>query len=207
MGNLSTLFDQNKDWADDIREQQPGFFEESAKGQSPNYLWVGCADSRVPPTQLTGLGPGDLFVHRNIANVISHSDINAQSVLQYAVSVLKVKHVVICGHYGCGGVQAASEDQDLGLIDNWLANIKEVYKEHKDEIENSNSETDRLKRFCELNVLAQVQSTCHSPFVQQAWDHGQELSVHGLIYDLKTGLLNDLDICVSSAEEAEHLQS
>ena len=207
MKKLPELFDQNQAWADNITEQQPDFFEESAKGQSPNYLWVGCADSRVPPTQLTGLGPGDLFVHRNIANVISHSDLNSQSVVQYAVSVLKVKHVVICGHYGCGGVQAAYEDQELGLIDNWLAEIQNVYRKHKNEIENHSSGAEKLKRFCELNVLAQVQNTCHSPFVQQAWAAGQELSVHGLIYDLETGLLNDLDICVSSAEEAANLQS
>jgi carbonic anhydrase len=207
MKKLPELFDQNQAWADNITEQQPDFFEESAKGQSPNYLWVGCADSRVPPTQLTGLGPGDLFVHRNIANVISHSDLNSQSVVQYAVSVLKVKHVVICGHYGCGGVQAAYEDQELGLIDNWLAEIQDVYRKHKNEIENHSSGAEKLKRFCELNVLAQVQNTCHSPFVQQAWAAGQELSVHGLIYDLETGLLNDLDICVSSAEEAANLQS
>jgi len=207
MSKLPELFDQNKQWAEEIKKRQPDFFEESAKGQSPNYLWIGCADSRVPPTQLTGLGPGDLFVHRNIANVISHSDINSQSVLQYAVSVLKVNHVVICGHYGCGGVQAAYEDQNLGLIDNWLADIKDVYRKHKNEIEKSPSEEDKLKRFCELNVLAQVQNTCHSPFVQQAWAEGQELSVHGLIYDLKTGLLNDLDISATSAEEAADLQS
>ncbi|WP_445666101.1 carbonate dehydratase [Fodinibius sp. AD559] len=205
MGNLSTLFDQNQEWSDNIKEQQPNFFEESAKGQSPNYLWIGCADSRVPPAQLMGLGPGDLFVHRNIANVISHSDINSQSVIQYAVSVLKVKHVVICGHYGCGGVQAAYEDQNLGLIDNWLAEIQDVYRKHKNEIENNSSEEDKLKQFCELNVLAQVQNICHSPFVRQAWEEGQDLSVHGLIYDLKTGLLNDLDICASSAKEADNL--
>ena len=207
MSKLPELFDQNKQWAEEIKKRQPNFFEDSAKGQSPNYLWIGCADSRVPPTQLTKLGPGDLFVHRNIANVISHSDINSRSVLQYAVSVLKVNHVVICGHYGCGGVKAAYEDQNLGLIDNWLAGIKDVYRNHKNEIEKVGSEEDKLKRFCELNVLAQVQNTCHSPFVQQAWAEGQELSVHGLIYDLETGLLNDLDISVTSAEEAADLQS
>ncbi|PAU93871.1 carbonate dehydratase [Aliifodinibius salipaludis] len=205
MKNLSKLFKQNKQWAEKITNQQPDFFEESAKGQSPNYLWIGCSDSRVPPTQLTGLGPGDLFVHRNIANVISHSDVNSQSVIQYAVSVLKVEHVVICGHYGCGGVQAAYEDPDLGLIDNWLADIQDVYRKHKNEIGNIGSEEEKLNRFCELNVLAQVQNTCHSPFVQQAWEERQELTVHGLIYDLKTGLLNDLDIHITSPEEAEDL--
>lgn len=205
MGKLSTLFDQNQEWADNIKEQQRDFFEESAKGQSPNYLWIGCSDSRVPPAQLTGLGPGDLFVHRNIANVISHSDVNSQSVIQYAVSVLKVEHVVICGHYGCGGVQAAYEDPNLGLIDNWLADIQDVYRKHKNEIENIVSKEEKLKRFCELNVLAQVQNTCHSPFVQQAWKEGQELTIHGLIYDLKTGLLNDLDIRIDSAKEADNL--
>ncbi len=205
MGNLSSLFEQNQEWADNIKEQQPDFFEESAKGQSPNYLWIGCSDSRVPPTQLAELAPGDLFVHRNIANVISHSDINSQSVLQYAVSVLKVKHVVICGHYGCGGVKAAYENQNLGLIDNWLANIRDVYRDYKNKIENHSSEEEKLNQFCELNVLAQVRNTCHSPFVQQAWAAGQDLSIHGLIYDLQTGLLNDLDICVTSAKEASDL--
>ncbi|MDZ7660309.1 carbonic anhydrase [Fodinibius sp.] len=207
MGKLSTVFDQNQKWADNIKEKQPDFFKESAKGQSPNYLWIGCADSRVPPAQLTGLGPGDLFVHRNIANVVPHSDINIQSVVQYAVSVLKVRHVVVCGHYGCGGVTAAYEDNNLGLIDNWLANIEDVYRTHQDEIEGRPSEEEKLNRFCELNVREQVKKMCHSPFVQQAWKQGQALSVHGLIYDLETGLLNDLDIRIDSAEEAANLES
>ncbi|WP_440998950.1 carbonic anhydrase [Fodinibius sp. SL11] len=207
MSNLLQLFENNEKWADNIRQQQPDFFEESAKGQSPSILWIGCSDSRVPPVQLTELGPGDLFVHRNIANVIHHSDINSQSVIQYAVSVLKVKHVVVCGHYGCGGVTAAYEDQTLGLIDNWLANIEDVYHTHQNEIEAQATKEKKLNRFCELNVREQVKNICHSPFVQQAWDQGQELNVHGLIYDLETGLLNDLDIHITSAKEASDLQS
>jgi carbonic anhydrase len=198
MNKLSELFDNNEKWANDIKQQQPEFFEESAKGQSPEILWIGCSDSRVPPAQLTDLGPGDLFVHRNIANVIPHSDINSQSVIQYAVSVLKVKHVVICGHYGCGGVTAAYEDESLGLIDNWLSNIEDVYRKHKDEIESQGSEEEKLSRFCELNVKEQVRNMSHSPFVKQAWQQGQDLTIHGLIYDLKSGLLKDLDISVSS---------
>lgn len=205
MSNLSDVFENNQQWADNIKQQQPDFFKESAKGQSPDILWIGCSDSRVPPAQLTQLGPGDLFVHRNIANVIPHSDINSQSVIQYAVSVLKVKHVVICGHYGCGGVTAAYEDQNLGLIDNWLSNIEDVYRTHKDEIEAQSSEEEKLSRFCELNVREQVKNMCHSPFVKKAWKEGQDLTVHGLIYDLKSGLLNDLDIEINSVDEASNL--
>lgn len=205
MSNLSQLFGNNEQWANNITQQQPDFFEESAKGQSPEILWISCSDSRVPPAQLTKLGPGDLFVHRNIANVIHHSDINSQSVIQYAVSVLKVRHVVICGHYGCGGVTAAYEDDNLGLIDNWLANIEDVYRTHQDEIESKSSREEKINRFCELNVREQVRNMCHSPFVKQAWNDGQNLTVHGLIYDLKSGLLNDLDINVNSLEEAAAL--
>ncbi|MEL7834556.1 carbonic anhydrase [Fodinibius sp. Rm-B-1B1-1] len=205
MENLSQVFENNQQWADNIKQQQPDFFKESAKGQSPDILWIGCSDSRVPPAQLTELGPGDLFVHRNIANVIPHSDINSQSVIQYAVSVLKVRHVVICGHYGCGGVTAAYEDDNLGLIDNWLANIEDVYRTHQDEIEGRASEEEKLNRFCELNVQEQVKNMSHSPFVKQAWEAGQDLTVHGLIYDLKSGLLNDLDIKINSIEEAANL--
>lgn len=205
MSNLSELFENNEQWAENITQQQPDFFEESAKGQSPDILWISCSDSRVPPEQLTKLGPGDLFVHRNIANVVPHSDLNIQSVIQYAVSVLKVRHVVICGHYGCGGVTAAYEDDNLGLIDNWLANIEEVYRTHQDEIENQSSQEEKINRFCELNVREQVRNMCHSPFVKKAWKGGQELTVHGLIYDLKSGLLNDLDIKVNSLQEAAAL--
>lgn len=201
MSNLSELFENNQQWADNIKRHQPDFFEESAKGQSPDILWIGCSDSRVPAAQLTGLGPGDIFVHRNIANVIHHSDVNSQSVIQYAVSVLKVKHVVVCGHYGCGGVTAAYEDENMGLIDNWLSNIEDVYRKHEDDIESQATKEEKLSRFCELNVREQVRNICYSPFVQQAWDNGQPLTIHGLIYDLETGLLKDLDINISSAAE------
>lgn len=205
MNKLSELFDNNRQWAEEIQKHKSDFFEESAKGQTPHILWIGCSDSRVPPAQITELGPGDLFVHRNIANVVHHSDINSQSVIQYAVSVLKVKHVVICGHYGCGGVTAAYEDNNLGLIDNWLSNVEDVYRTHQDEIEEQQTEEKKLDRFCELNVREQVKNICHSPFVKQAWQRGQNLSVHGLIYDLKSGLLSDLDIEINSKEEAANL--
>ena len=205
MENLSQILENNRQWADKITDQRSDFFKESAKGQSPDILWIGCSDSRVPPAQLTRLGPGDLFVHRNIANVMPHSDINSQSVVQYAVSVLKVRHVVICGHYGCGGVTAAYEDQNLGLIDNWLSNIEDVYRIHQGEIEAQTSKEEKLNRFCELNVREQVKNICHSPFLKQAWQQSQKLTVHGLIYDLKSGLLNDLDIKINSPKEAANL--
>lgn len=201
MNNLPDLFESNREWVKKIRTQHPDFFKELAQGQEPEYLWIGCSDSRVPATQAVDLGPGDMFVHRNVANVVLHSDLNIQSVIQYAVEALKVKHVIVCGHYGCGGVTAAYENQSMGLIDNWLQNIKDVIDQNRNKIEDIDSKEDKVNRLCEINVHAQVMNVCRSPFVQQAWENGQELSVHGLIYDLKTGLLNDLDLCISSKKE------
>lgn len=201
MNKLSELFKNNKQWVENIRKEHPDFFKELAQGQEPEYLWIGCSDSRVPATQVADLGPGDMFVHRNVANVVLHSDLNIQSVIQYAVEALKVKHIIICGHYGCGGVTAAYENQSMGLIDNWLQNIKDVIDKNRRELEGLESQEEKVNQLCEINVHAQVMNVCRSPFVQQAWETGQELSVHGLIYDLKTGLLNDLDLCVSSRDE------
>ena len=202
MSKLETLFDNNRKWAVQMREKHPDFFDELAAGQSPDYLWIGCADSRVPASEVVGLTAGDMFVHRNVANVVLHSDQNAQSVLQYAVKVLKVKHVIVCGHYGCGGVTTAYEGSDLGLIDNWLQNISDVIDDHRDEIADIDSKEKTINRLCEINVGAQVRNVCRSPFVQDAWAAGQELSVHGWIYSLDSGHLTDLDLSVSSAEEA-----
>jgi len=202
MSNLPELFENNRQWAEQMRDKHPDFFDELADGQSPDYLWIGCADSRVPASEVVGLTAGDMFVHRNVANVILHSDLNAQSVLQYAVEVLKVKHVIVCGHYGCGGVTAAYEGSDFGLIDNWLQNVSDVIDDHREAISDIDSKEDKINRLCEINVGAQVHNVCRSPFVQDAWEAGQDLSVHGLIYSLENGLLTDLDLCISSAEEA-----
>ena len=202
MSNLPELFENNRQWAEQMRDKHPDFFDELAAGQSPDYLWIGCADSRVPASEVVGLTAGDMFVHRNVANVILHSDLNAQSVLQYAVEVLKVKHVIVCGHYGCGGVTAAYEGSDFGLIDNWLQNVSDVIDDHREAISDIDSKADKINRLCEINVGAQVHNVCRSPFVQDAWEAGQDLSVHGLIYSLENGLLTDLDLCISSAEEA-----
>ena len=202
MSNLPELFENNRQWAEQMRDKHPDFFDELAAGQSPDYLWIGCADSRVPASEVVGLTAGDMFVHRNVANVILHSDLNAQSVLQYAVEVLKVKHVIVCGHYGCGGVTAAYEGSDFGLIDNWLQNVSDVIDDHREAISDIDSKEDKINRLCEINVGAQVHNVCRSPFVQDAWEAGQDLSVHGLIYSLENGLLTDLDLCISSAEEA-----
>ncbi len=207
MKKLPELFEKNREWAKQIREEYPDFFKELSKDQNPEYLWIGCSDSRVPANQIIDLSPGDLFVHRNIANVVVHSDLNCQSVIQYAVDALKVKHIIVCGHYGCGGVKAAFENQSLGLIDNWLQHIKDVQKQYQDELDKIDSKTDKVNRLCEINVHEQVMNVCHSPFVQEAWKSGQEISVHGWIYDLKNGLLNDLDLCISSAEELDSVST
>lgn len=201
MKKLPDLFDNNRQWAEQKREQEPDFFDKLSKGQSPNFLWIGCADSRVPASEVVGLSAGDMFVHRNVANVVLHSDLNCQSVLQYAVDVLKVNHVIVCGHYGCGGVTAAYENQRLGLIDNWLQNVTDIIDENREEIADIDSEQAKVNRLCEINVHAQVMNICRSPFVRSAWERGQELSVHGWIFDLKSGRLNDLDLCISSQEE------
>lgn len=201
MKKLSSLFENNRKWAKRIKEQQPDFFRELSKDQNPEYLWIGCSDSRVPANEIVGLAPGDLFVHRNVANLIVHSDLNSQAVIQYAVEVLKVKHVIVCGHYGCGGVKASLQHQSFGLIDNWLLHIKDIYDRFEEELADITDEEEKADRLCELNVRAQVMNVCHNPFVQQAWKKNQELSVHGLIYRLEDGLLKDLELCISSGKE------
>jgi len=196
---INNLLERNKDWASNIKESEPEFYEQLSKEQRPNILWIGCSDSRVPPTELAKLSPGDLFVHRNIANVVLHTDLNLLSVLQFAVQTLEVDNIIICGHYGCGGVKAAMEDKNHGLIDNWLQDIKDISRYQNDQLEDL-PEDERYSRLCEINVLEQVNSICNTTIVRKAWKQGQKLIVHGLIYDLETGLLNDLDTAIDGPE-------
>ena len=201
MSSLNNLFEKNRDWADSIKTSDPLFFKKLASQQSPEYLWIGCSDSRVPANQIVGLLPGEVFVHRNVANMVVHTDFNCLTVLQYAVDVLKVKHVIIVGHYDCGGVRAAYEGGDNGLIDNWLRNIKDVHNQYKAQIDALEDEGERLNRLCELNVISQVSNVCHTTIVQRAWDRKQSLEVHGWIYSLRDGLLTDLKCSVNSADQ------
>jgi len=190
---LTKLFENNKLWAKEITQADPQFFYKLTKRQNPDYLWIGCADSRVPANQIIDLPPGDVLVHRNIANVIVHTDLNALSVIQYAVDVLKVKHIIVCGHYGCAGVKAAMEDTQYGLIDNWLRHIKDVQRFHENELDAIENKDDRFRRLCELNVVEQVRNVCNTTIVQNALKEGQELNIHGLVYDIHDGLLKELE--------------
>lgn len=197
---LRKLFEQNKAWSDSIKQSDPDFFKNLALHQSPYILWIGCADSRVPANQIVSLPPGDLFVHRNIANLVVHTDLNCLSVIQYAVEVLKVKHIVVCGHYGCGGVRAAMEETDHGLIDNWLRHIRDVNRFHRQELDPLDFES-RFNRLCELNIREQVVNVCNTTIVKKAWDSGADLTVHGWIYSIEDGLLRDLNICITGPAE------
>lgn len=192
MNDLSQIFENNKRWAKGVTDADPDFFRNLTAQQSPKYLWIGCADSRVPANQIMSLPPGDVFVHRNIANVIVHTDLNALSVIQYAVDVLKVKHIILCGHYGCGGVKAAINNTQHGLIDNWLRHIKDVQRFHTSKLELLKSEEEQYDRLCELNVIEQTNNILHTTIVQNALNNGQDLKIHGLIYDIKDGLLKEL---------------
>ncbi len=191
MKTLQHFFDRNREWANSITEKDPGFFTRLAAQQKPEYLWIGCSDSRVPATQIVDLPPGEIFVHRNIANLVVHSDLNCLSVIHFAVEVLKVKHIIVCGHYGCGGVHAAMEDTDHGLIDNWLCHVKDVRRLNADMLDGL-ADNEKIDLLCELNVREQVNNVCSTTVVQKAWAHGQELSVHGWIYNIENGLLKDL---------------
>lgn len=202
---LKYLFDNNRQWAANRLEDDPQFFEKLAAQQAPQYLWIGCADSRVPANEITGLMPGEVFVHRNIANVVVHTDLNCLSVIQYAVEVLNVKHIIVCGHYGCGGVAAAMQNREFGLIDNWLRHLKDIYQKHETTLDGIEDTTERCDRFCELNVIEQVYNVCHTTIVQGAWRRGQELAVHGWIYHLRNGLLQDLDVCITNVNELNRL--
>ena len=197
MSELAELFERNREWATAMVADDPDFFTGLAERQAPEYLWIGCSDSRVPANQIVGLQPGDVFVHRNVANVVVHTDLNCLSVLQYAVDVLRVRHVIVCGHYGCGGVTAALHGSRHGLIDNWLRHVEDVAEKHAAAL-SSLPEEGRLDRLCELNVVEQVVNVCQTTIVEDAWNRGQALTVHGLVYGLEDGLLRDLDVSASS---------
>ena len=194
------LFEQNRAWAERIKQEDPDFFLRLSQQQSPEILWIGCSDSRVPANQLLRLAPGEVFVHRNIANVVVHTDLNCLSVIQYAVEVLRVRHIIVCGHYGCGGVEAALGNQELGLIDNWLRHIKDVYRYHAAKVDACADPRQRLDLLCELNVIEQVANVCHTTIVQRAWKGGHDLTVHGWIYSIEDGILKDLAVGVSGKE-------
>lgn len=201
MKNLNDLLEKNQAWSAKIRESDSEFFSRLSHQQSPEYLWIGCSDSRVSATQLVGLAPGELFVHRNVANVVVHTDLNCLSVMQFAVEALKVKHIIVCGHYGCGGVRAALRDDKLGLIDNWLRHVQDVKQKHAALLARIEDEGQRVSKLCELNVVEQVLNVCRTTIVQQAWTRAQELTIHGWIYDVGDGLLRDLNIGISSQAE------
>jgi len=205
MRSLKKLFDQNRQWAAKMEAADPGFFRRLSEQQTPQYLWIGCSDSRVPANQIVGLRPGELFVHRNIANLMIHTDMNCLSVIQFAVDILKVKHIIVCGHYGCGGIRAAMDNQEHGLIDNWLRHIKDIYHLYREKITTAENEDDRVDLLCELNVIEQVANVCHTSIVQGAWKSGQSLAVHGWIYNIGDGILKDMNVCTTSVEEISQI--
>ena len=202
---LKDLFERNRQWAETIKERNPSFFKDLSRQQNPHYLWIGCSDSRVPANEIVNLLPGSIFVHRNIANVVVHTDLNCLSVLRYAVELLQVKHIIVCGHYGCGGIKAALENREHGLIDNWLRHIKDIYRYHREMLDAIDDERQKLDRMCELNVVEQVANVCHTTIVQNAWKTGQQLSVHGWIYSIENGILKDLDVCLTGPDEISSL--
>ena len=195
------LLDNNKEWVAQNLERDPQFFERLSNGQQPPLLWIGCADSRVPANEIIGALPGEVFVHRNIANMVIHTDMSMLSVLDYAVNVLKVKHIIVCGHYGCGGVKAAMGNQHIGLIDNWIRHIKDVYRFHQDELNSIKDEKQRFDRFIEVNVMEQVLDLAKTSIVQAAWESKQELQIHGWVYDIKDGLINDLKVTIENDDQ------
>jgi carbonic anhydrase len=192
MTDLKHLFDNNTRWAEDIKAENPDFFSTLSKQQAPEYLWIGCSDSRVPANEIVGLLPGELFVHRNVANIVIHTDLNCLSVMQFAVEYLKVKHIMVTGHYGCGGVKAAMENRQLGIVDYWVRNIRDIYYKNQDLMDLIEDETLRLNHLCELNVMEQVAHVAHTNIVQNAWKRGQELSIHGWIYGIHDGIIRNL---------------
>jgi len=201
MSDLKSLLARNHRWAERVRADDPQFFKQLSRLQAPRYLWIGCSDSRVPANQILDLNPGEIFVHRNVANVVVHADLNCLSVLQFAVDVLKVEQIIVCGHYGCGGVQAVVSGERHGLVDNWLRHVGDVLDKHRDRVEARDSETLRHAHLCELNVIEQVVNTCQTTVVQDAWTRGQPLAVHGLIYSLLDGRLHDLGISLANNDE------
>ena len=201
MRTLNHLFEKNKAWAERIRRKDPDFFLELSRQQAPSYLWIGCADSRVPANEIVGLLPGELFVHRNVANLVVHTDLNCLSVMQFAVDLLKVRHIIVCGHYGCSGVLAALRRDRLGLSDNWLRHLQDVRQKHRGVSRQVGGDTEAADRLCELNVIEQVANVCQTTIALDAWERGQELTVHGWIYGLHDGLLRDLNVTVGGVDE------
>jgi carbonic anhydrase len=206
MRELKNLFEKNRLWAEKVREAHPDFFRNLSLQQRPEYLWIGCSDSRVPANEIVDMLPGEIFVHRNIANLVVHTDLNCLSVIQYAVEVLRVKHIIVCGHYGCGGIVTALEEGDHGLIDNWLQNVKDVYRYHRARIDGLKNEQEKQDLLCELNVIEQVINLANTTVVQAAWRGGQKLTVHGWIYSIANGILKDLDVCISGGDDLAVLQ-
>lgn len=200
--DISQLLEQNRLWADQMVENDPDFFRRLSDQQNPDFLWIGCSDSRVPANQIINLPPGEVFVHRNVANVLHHNDMNALSVIQYAVDVLKVKHIMIVGHYGCGGIRAAVTGGDNGIVDYWLNTVRNLYHQHQESLSNLSLD-EQIDRMCELNVKAQVSNLCQTKILQRAWERDQEVTVHGWCYSLQNGLVKDLDCTVTTFDEAE----
>ena len=196
---MKELFDRNRAWAADVIRRDPDFFKRLRNQQAPQFLWIGCADSRVPANEICGLAPGEMFVHRNVANVVVHADSNCLSCLQYAVDVLKVRDIIVCGHYGCGGVLAALRDDRLGLVDNWLRHVQDVKLKHRIEMDRLKGEAERHRRLCELNVIEQVNNVSQTTVLREAWARGQELAIHGWIYDVGDGLLHDLGLTLTAS--------
>ena len=199
------LLSNNKEWVEEMTSKDKDYFENLSKGQKPPVLWIGCADSRVPANEITGTHPGELFVHRNIANMVEHTDMNMLSVLDYAVNVLKVKHIIVCGHYGCGGVKAAMGNQSIGIIDNWIRHIKDVYRLHNAYLDSIEDETERFNAFVEINAKEQVYDLSKTSIVQAAWKNGQDLSIHGWVYGLNSGFVTDLKVNISSNKELDQV--
>lgn len=205
MKELKKLFDNNKVWIDQQLAKDPNFFQDLVKTQEPNYLWIGCSDSRVPANEIIGLEAGELFVHRNMANLFIYTDINCLSVLEYAINVLKIKHIILCGHYGCAGIYTAMQEQTNNIVDHWLRSIRDVYENHKDTLGVIDDLHIRSDKLVELNVKQQVLNICHTPIVQKAWARNQSLWVHGWVYDLKTGMLKDLNLCFNNIEQVAEI--
>ncbi|MDP1607977.1 MAG: carbonate dehydratase [Chlamydiales bacterium] len=205
MKKLKILFQNNEQWVQNKTATDPTYFQTLARDQAPDYLWIGCSDSRVPANEVVGLEAGELLVHRNVANIFPHTDFNCLSVLEFAVNILNVRHIIVCGHYGCGGVKAAMQDHRLGLVDNWLRNIRDVYANYKQELDAITDENARYDRLVELNVLQQVLNVCHTTIVQEAWNRGQFLCIHGWVYDLQSGKLKDLNCCFSEASQVDSI--
>jgi len=205
MRELKQLFDNNRNWAEKKLQKNPETFRKLSTGQKPRYLWVGCSDSRIPANEILGLEPGELFVHRNVAGLFPHTDFNCLSVLQYGVDYLGIEHVIVCGHKGCAGVAAAMESRQLGLVDNWLRNIRDIYFRERKELEKIPDKQKRYDRLVELTVLHQALNICHTTIVQNAWADNRKLAVHGWVYDIATGLLKDLDCCISSLDQIDAL--